>query len=192
MPCGCSNRCGYTEVAADRPLPLARAVRQARRSAASRGPQRREGSIQCPRCQGENKAGWKFCAVCGQAPPLSCARCGFVNDPRDQFCGDKRFILEKTEGNPFFMEEMVQALVEQGILVGDAVVGAKLASPSEGRASPTPPTYSARSASGPDRSSAGSREEIAADSGRDWQRVSLGAAPAGGSACGRGVLYCFQ
>jgi predicted ATPase len=28
----------------------------------------------------------------------------------------KRFILEKTEGNPFFMEEIVQALVEQGVL----------------------------------------------------------------------------
>jgi tetratricopeptide (TPR) repeat protein len=28
----------------------------------------------------------------------------------------KRLILEKTEGNPFFMEEIVQALVEQGVL----------------------------------------------------------------------------
>jgi class 3 adenylate cyclase/predicted ATPase len=28
----------------------------------------------------------------------------------------KQFILEKTEGNPFFMEEIVQALVEQGVL----------------------------------------------------------------------------
>lgn len=28
----------------------------------------------------------------------------------------KRFILDKTEGNPFFMEEIVQALVEQGVL----------------------------------------------------------------------------
>ena len=31
----------------------------------------------------------------------------------------KQFILEKTEGNPFFMEEIVQALVEQGILARD-------------------------------------------------------------------------
>jgi class 3 adenylate cyclase/tetratricopeptide (TPR) repeat protein len=38
----------------------------------------------------------------------------------------KRFILEKTEGNPFFMEEIVQALVEQGILTRDPVVGARL------------------------------------------------------------------
>src|SRR5262249_7577627 len=28
----------------------------------------------------------------------------------------KRFILDKTEGNPFFMEEIVQALREQGML----------------------------------------------------------------------------
>jgi predicted ATPase/class 3 adenylate cyclase len=31
----------------------------------------------------------------------------------------KSFILEKTEGNPFFMEEIVQALVEEGVLVRD-------------------------------------------------------------------------
>jgi class 3 adenylate cyclase len=38
----------------------------------------------------------------------------------------KQFILEKTEGNPFFMEEIVQVLVEQGILVHDPNVGAGL------------------------------------------------------------------
>ncbi len=31
----------------------------------------------------------------------------------------RRLILDKTEGNPFFMEEMVQALFEQGVLVRD-------------------------------------------------------------------------
>ena len=31
----------------------------------------------------------------------------------------KRLIIEKTEGNPFFMEEIVRALVEQGVLVRD-------------------------------------------------------------------------
>ncbi len=36
----------------------------------------------------------------------------------------KRLILEKTEGNPFFMEEIVQALVEQGILTRKPGVGA--------------------------------------------------------------------
>jgi class 3 adenylate cyclase/tetratricopeptide (TPR) repeat protein len=34
----------------------------------------------------------------------------------------KRLILERTEGNPFFMEEMVQALFEQGVLVRNAAV----------------------------------------------------------------------
>jgi class 3 adenylate cyclase/tetratricopeptide (TPR) repeat protein len=31
----------------------------------------------------------------------------------------KRLIIEKTQGNPFFMEEIVRALVEQGVLVGN-------------------------------------------------------------------------
>jgi tetratricopeptide (TPR) repeat protein len=39
----------------------------------------------------------------------------------------KRLIIERTEGNPFFMEEMVQALLEQGVLVRNGVV--KLARP---------------------------------------------------------------
>jgi predicted ATPase len=34
----------------------------------------------------------------------------------------KRLIIERTEGNPFFMEEMVQALFELGVLVRDGVV----------------------------------------------------------------------
>ena len=32
----------------------------------------------------------------------------------------KRLIIEKTEGNPFFMEEIVQALFEQGALLATA------------------------------------------------------------------------
>ena len=39
----------------------------------------------------------------------------------------KRLIIERTEGNPFFMEEMVQALFEQGVLVRNGAV--KLAKP---------------------------------------------------------------
>src|SRR2546425_3377457 len=35
----------------------------------------------------------------------------------------KRFILEKTEGNPFFMEEIVQALAEQGVFTDLGRVG---------------------------------------------------------------------
>ncbi len=34
----------------------------------------------------------------------------------------KRMILERTEGNPFFMEEMVQALFDQGVLARDGAV----------------------------------------------------------------------
>lgn len=37
----------------------------------------------------------------------------------------RQFILEKTEGNPFFIEEIVQALTEQGILVRPGAVGAQ-------------------------------------------------------------------
>ena len=40
----------------------------------------------------------------------------------------KQLILEKTEGTPFFMEEMVQELMEQGVLVRDGV-GARLPCP---------------------------------------------------------------
>ena len=43
----------------------------------------------------------------------------------------------KTQGTPFFMEEIVQELIEQGILVRDAV-GAGLALPTEGAASSAP------------------------------------------------------
>jgi class 3 adenylate cyclase len=39
----------------------------------------------------------------------------------------KRLIIDKTEGTPFFMEEIVQALFEEGVLVGNGVV--KLARP---------------------------------------------------------------
>src|SRR4029077_6723190 len=39
----------------------------------------------------------------------------------------KRLIVEKTQGNPFFMEEIVRALVEQGVLVLNGV--AKLTTP---------------------------------------------------------------
>ncbi len=48
----------------------------------------------------------------------------------------KRFIIERTEGNPFFMEEMVQMLFEQNLLVRNGVV--RLAKPlNEIRVPPT-------------------------------------------------------
>jgi predicted ATPase len=51
----------------------------------------------------------------------------------------KQLILDKTEGTPFFMEEIVQELFEQGVLVRTAV-GAGLALPAEGAASSAPTT----------------------------------------------------
>ncbi len=41
----------------------------------------------------------------------------------------KQLILDKTEGNPFFMEEIVQALVEQGVLARPDTVGAHSRAP---------------------------------------------------------------
>jgi predicted ATPase/class 3 adenylate cyclase len=41
----------------------------------------------------------------------------------------KQFILAKTAGNPFFMEEMVQTLVDQGVLRRDPEGGMQLVSP---------------------------------------------------------------
>lgn len=40
----------------------------------------------------------------------------------DHFALLKRFIIDRAQGNPFFMEETVQALFEQGVLVRDAGV----------------------------------------------------------------------
>ncbi|MBI3249453.1 MAG: AAA family ATPase [Deltaproteobacteria bacterium] len=58
---------------------------------------------------------------------------GAVREPPLQHL--KQLILEKTQGTPFFMEEIVQELREQGVLPD---VGATQASPSVGRASPAP------------------------------------------------------
>jgi hypothetical protein len=43
--------------------------------------------MRCSQCHTENKAGRKFCAVCGEALALACPVCSFVNDPGDRFCG---------------------------------------------------------------------------------------------------------
>ena len=66
----------------------------------------------------------------------------------------KRLIIEWTEGNPFFMEEMVQALFEQGVLARNGAV--KLVKPlSEIR---VPPTVQAILASRIDRLPAAEKE----------------------------------
>jgi class 3 adenylate cyclase/tetratricopeptide (TPR) repeat protein len=66
----------------------------------------------------------------------------------------RRLIVERTEGNPFFMEEMVQALFEQGVLVRNGAV--KLVKPlNEIR---VPPTMQAILASRIDRLPAAENE----------------------------------
>jgi hypothetical protein len=66
----------------------------------------------------------------------------------------KRLIIQRTEGNPFFMEEMVQALFEQGVLVRNGV--ARLAKPLEEIR--VPPTVQAILASRIDRLPAAEKE----------------------------------
>ncbi len=66
----------------------------------------------------------------------------------------KRLIIERTEGNPFFMEEMVQALFEQGALVRNGTV--KLAKPLKDIR--VPPTVQAILASRIDRLTAAEKE----------------------------------
>jgi predicted ATPase len=70
----------------------------------------------------------------------------------------KRFVIERTEGNPFFMEEMIQALFEQGVLVRNEVV--KLAKPLEQIR--VPPTVQAILASRIDRLPAAEKELLQA------------------------------
>ncbi len=66
----------------------------------------------------------------------------------------KPLLIERTEGNPFFMEEMVLALFEQGVLVRNGVV--KLAKPLDEIR--VPPTVQAILASRIDRLPAGEKE----------------------------------
>src|SRR6266704_2119889 len=44
-------------------------------------------TMQCPRCQAENRAGRRFCAECGAPLALPCSSCGFSNEPEEKFCG---------------------------------------------------------------------------------------------------------
>ena len=48
----------------------------------------------------------------------------------------KRIIVERTEGNPFFIEEIVQALFDEGVLVRNGAV--KVAAPARRRCSSRP------------------------------------------------------
>jgi class 3 adenylate cyclase/tetratricopeptide (TPR) repeat protein len=44
-------------------------------------------TMQCPRCQAENRAGRRFCAECGAPLALPCTSCGFANEPEEKYCG---------------------------------------------------------------------------------------------------------
>ena len=66
----------------------------------------------------------------------------------------KRLVIERTEGNPFFIEEMVQALFEQGVLVRNGAV--KLVKPLADMR--VPPTVQAILASRIDRLPAAEKE----------------------------------
>ena len=90
------------------------------------------GRMQCPRCQHENLPGSKFCLECGAKLDARCPACGSGNPPGHKFCHECGMTLgagasqvksspdiERTEGNPFFVEESVRSLVETGILVGE-------------------------------------------------------------------------
>ena len=81
----------------------------------------------------------------------------------------KRLIIERTEGNPFFMEEMVQALFDEGALVRNGAV--KLTQPLSRTAHPADGAGDPRRAYRP---AAGGRERAAADAGGDRPGVSAG------------------
>ena len=95
-------------------------------------------------------------------PKRCCRRCSAImrSEPL------KRLIIEKTEGNPFFMEETVQVLLDEGALVRE---GSGQDSSSRWRVED--PTDSASDPRRAHRSSAAGGERLAADPGRDWQGV---------------------
>src|SRR5712691_8602013 len=47
----------------------------------------REFSLQCPRCQAENREGRRFCGECGLSFAATCPSCGFLNEGSEKFCG---------------------------------------------------------------------------------------------------------
>src|SRR5713101_7868988 len=47
----------------------------------------RESSMQCPRCQAENRDGRRFCGECGLSFASTCPACGFLNEGSEKFCG---------------------------------------------------------------------------------------------------------
>ncbi len=81
----------------------------------------------------------------------------------------KQFIIDKTEGNPFFMEEMVQALFEEGVLARNGAVRTPEAR--DGDPGFADGAGNSRLAY---RSAAAARERAAPDPGDNRQRVPAG------------------
>jgi Double zinc ribbon len=83
--------------------------------------------MECPACRHENPAPAKFCLECGARLLVSCSNCGTgAEELLTDLLGQdesletlKRVLIEPTEGNPFFLEESVQTLVEINVLVGN-------------------------------------------------------------------------
>ena len=78
----------------------------------------------------------------------------------------KRLIIEKTEGNPFFIEEIVRALFDQGALVRNGAVKVTRSTVRDPH-----PAYGEGNPGLANRSSASGRERALADARRDRQRI---------------------
>jgi tetratricopeptide (TPR) repeat protein len=102
--------------------------------------------MQCPRCQHENSAKAKFCEECASPLARTCSNCSTPLSPTAKFktyyaqlrvdplppenagalLGGEpalqpltRLLIDRTDGNPFFLEESVRSLVETGTLAGE-------------------------------------------------------------------------
>ena len=91
----------------------------------------------------------------------------------------KRLIIDKTEGNPFFMEELIQALFDEGVLVRNGTV--KLTRPLSQLKIPLRWKGYGRS----HRPPAARRKGVATDTGGDRNRVSAVTGASGRSGAAR-------
>jgi class 3 adenylate cyclase len=94
----------------------------------------------------------------------------------------KEIILAKTQGTPFFMEEIVQELIEQGVLVRDGVGGGSLFFP-PGPA-PTHSDHRPSRAGVTHRPPHTGRESLAATTRRHWPAISPEPDPPGHNSTG--------
>ena len=44
--------------------------------------------MKCPKCQGENPEGKKYCSECGAKLEILCPNCHSFNAPQSKFCGE--------------------------------------------------------------------------------------------------------